>query len=161
MKDIGWSAPARPVEAGTARRGILWQHERLRTLLEKASVLADARLEGEGFAPDAVASAIGDIHLAMEVHLKFEEAVLLPLLRGDLPIGPQRADRLVEEHFQQREMLAALHKEASLHPELPLLASKLAALTSWLLADMQEEERSLLNPDAVRDDVVVVDQTCG
>ena len=97
----------------------------------------------------------------MEVHLKFEEAVLLPLLRNDLPIGPQRADRLVDEHFQQRAMLAALHKEASARPELPLLATKLAALTSWLLADMAEEECSLLNPDALRDDLVVVDQNSG
>lgn len=161
MKNIGWSAPARPVDAGTARRGILWQHERLRTLLDKARVLADARLDGELFAPDAVASAIGDIHSAMEVHLKFEEAVLLPLLRDDLPIGPERADRLVEEHVQQRGMLAALHKEASSQPELPLLASKLAALIAWLLADMMEEERSLLNPDAVRDDVVVINQNSG
>ncbi len=161
MNHIGWSAPPGPVDAGTARRGILWQHVRIRTLLEKARELAEARLEGEPSISDAVASAIGDIHLAMEVHLKFEEAVLLPLLRDDLPIGPQRAERLVEEHLQQRSMLAALHKEAATHPELPLLASKLAALTSWLLADMVEEERSLLNPDAVRDDIVVVDQNSG
>jgi hypothetical protein len=161
MNDIGWSAPARPVDAGTARRGILWQHERIRTLLQKAQALADASLEGELLAPDAVASAIGDIHSAMEVHLKFEEAVLLPLLRDDLPIGPERAGRLVEEHLQQRGMLAALHKEASTHPGLPLLASKLAALTSWLLADMVEEERALLNPEVVREDVVVVDQNSG
>jgi len=161
MNGIGWSAPEHPVDAGTARRGILWQHERIRTLLEKAQALAQAWLEGEPLAADAVASAIGDIHSAMEVHLKFEEAVLLPLLADDLPIGPQRASRLSEEHLQQRSMLGALHKEASAHPELPLLASKLAALTAWLLADMVEEERSLLNPDAVRDDLVVVDQNSG
>jgi hypothetical protein len=161
MNNVGWSAPSRPVDAGTARRGILWQHVRIRTLLENARELADARLDGEGFDPDAVASAIGDIHSAIEVHLRFEEAVLLPLLRDDLPVGPQRADRLVEEHVQQRAMLAALHKEAATHPELPLLASKLAALTSWFLADMVEEERSLLNPDTVREDVVVVDQNSG
>ena len=161
MNDIGWSAPVRPVDAGTARRGILWQHERIRTLLEKARALADACLEGEASVPDAVASAIGDIHSAMEIHLKFEETVLLPLLRDDLPVGPQRAERLLAEHIQQRATLAALHKEASLHPELPLLASKLAALTAWLLADMIEEECSLLNPDAVRDDLVVVDQNSG
>jgi|GEM_PF-1237664 len=161
MSDIGWSAPLRPVDAGTARRGILWQHERLRTLLEKARALAEARLAGERFVPDAVASAIGDIHSAMEIHLTFEEAVLLPLLRDDLPNGPERAARLVAEHSQQRATLAALHKEASMHPELPLLASKLAALTAWLLADMGEEECSLLNPDAFRDDLVVVDQNSG
>jgi hypothetical protein len=161
MKELGWSAPSHPVDAGTARKGILWQHERLRTLLEKARLLADARLEGQTTAPDVIASAIGDIRSAMEIHLRFEEAVLLPLLRDDLPIGPERADRLLEEHLQQRTTLAALHREAAAQPELPLLASKLAALASWLLADMLEEETSLLNPDAVRDDAVVVDQNSG
>lgn len=161
MNEIGWSAPSRPVDAGTARKGILWQHERIRALLEKARSLADAHLEGVPSAADAVASAIGDIHSAMEVHLKFEEAVLLPLLRDDLPVGPERADRLLDEHLRQRATLAALHKEASAHPELPLLAIKLAALTSWLLADMVDEECSLLNPDSVRDDIVVVDQNSG
>ncbi len=161
MSEIGWSAPEKPVDAGTARRGILWQHVRLRQLLERAQALSDARLEGDVSVPDAVASAIGDVRSAMEVHLTFEESVLLPLFRDDLPLGPERAERLVDEHLRQREMFAALHKEACHHPELPILAVKLAALASWLLADMAEEERSLLNPDTLREDTVVVDQTCG
>jgi iron-sulfur cluster repair protein YtfE (RIC family) len=161
MSEIGWSAPEKPVDAGTARRGILWQHTRLRQLLQRAQAVADARLDGDVSVPDAVASTIGDVHSAMEVHLKFEESVLVPLFRDDLPLGPERADRLVDEHLRQREMLAALHKEASRHPELPTLAVKLAALASWLLADMEEEERALLNPDTLRDDVIVIDQTSG
>jgi hypothetical protein len=87
--------------------------------------------------------------------------VLLPLLRDDLPVGPQRADQLEDEHKRQRGVLAAIHQEAGAHPELPTLAAKLAFLTTWLLADMEEEERCILNPDVVRDDVVAVDQSCG
>jgi iron-sulfur cluster repair protein YtfE (RIC family) len=158
---MGWSAPEKPVDAGTARRGILWQHVRLRQLLEHAQALAEERLDGEVSVPDAVASAIGDIRSAMEVHLAFEESVLLPLFRDDLPLGPVRAERLIDEHVRQRATLAALHKEAGHHPELPTLAAKLSALTSWLLTDMDEEERSVLNPDALREDAVVIDQTCG
>lgn len=162
MTTLGWRAPERPVDAGTARRGILAQHAQLRELLRHALALADARLDGDGSAPDdAVASAIGDMRATMDVHLTFEEAVLLPLLRDDLPVGPQRADLVVDEHHRQRAMLAALHKEACQHPELPTLAVKLAAMASWLLADMAEEERALLNPDTLRDDPVVIDQTCG
>jgi hypothetical protein len=108
-----------------------------------------------------VASAIGDVRSAMEIHLKYEESVLLPLFRDDLPLGPERADRLVDEHHRQRAMLAALHKEACDHPELPTLAAKLSALTSWLLDDMVEEERSVLNPESLRDDLVVIDQSDG
>jgi hypothetical protein len=41
------------------------------------------------------------------------------------------------------------------------LAAKLSALTSWLLDDMVEEERSVLNPESLRDDLVVIDQSDG
>ncbi|MES1207665.1 MAG: hemerythrin domain-containing protein, partial [Pseudomonadota bacterium] len=140
-----------PVDAGTARRGILNQHVRLRELLGRANDVAEARLAGRTLAPDAVASAIGDVRSAIEVHLAFEEATLIPLFRADLPAGPQRAESLVDEHTRQRAMLAALHREAGRYPELPTLAVKLAALTRWLLDDMVEEENSVLNPDSLRE----------
>ena len=161
MIDLGWSAPERRVDAGTALRGILWQHRRIRTLLDHAHAVAEATLDGQAPWPDAVASAIGDIRSTMEVHLAFEETVLLPILRDDLPLGPQRADRLRDEHARQRTTLATLHDEARAYPQLEMLAAKLAFLTEWLLADMAEEEKSLLVPDVVRDDVIVVDQSCG
>lgn len=161
MKRVHWCPPERAVGAGAAGREIARQHVRLRELLGRARALAEARLAGDMSVPDAVASAIGDVRTAMEVHLTFEEAVLLPFYRDDLPLGPVRAERLVAEHLRQRGMLAALHKEACHHPELPILAAKLEALVAWLLADMAEEERSLLNPESLRDDAVVVDQTCG
>lgn len=159
--DLGWTAPAKRVDAGTARQSILSQHEHLRGLLERASAVAEAALDGQAPYPEAVASAIGDIRTSIEVHLTFEERVLLPLLRDDLPLGPERADRLLDEHARQRQTLATLHREACAFPEFATLAAKLAFLTSWLLADMAEEERSLLNPDVVRDDIVVIDQSSG
>jgi len=161
MIELGWSAPIHRVDAGTARQGILWQHERIRSFLEKARTLAEAALDGENDAPESVASAIGDLCTIMQVHLAFEERVLLPILRDDLPVGPERADRLLDEHERQRSMLAGLHREALAHPRLPTLAAKLSFLTSWLMADMAEEECSLLDPDVIRDDSIVIDQTCG
>jgi Hemerythrin HHE cation binding domain len=161
MIDIGWSAPIQRVDAGTARRGILWQHQQIRVLLEKGKAIAELALDGAVPSADAVASTIGDLRATMEVHLTFEEKVLMPLLADDLPLGPQRAERLLDEHRRQRETLASLHREASAHPELPTLAVKLAFLTSWLLADMDEEELCLIIPDAVRDDAVVIDQASG
>jgi hemerythrin HHE cation binding domain-containing protein len=161
MIDLGWSAPTKRLDAGTARGAILAQHTRIRTLLDRARNVAEAALDGNPPAPDAVASAIGDIRTTMEVHLAFEEKSLLPLLRDDLPLGPERAARLLDEHSRQRETLATLHREACAFPQFPILAAKLAFLTEWLLADMCEEERSLLVPEVVRDDVIVVDQSSG
>ena len=155
MIDIGWSAPKRRVDAGTALRGILWQHQRIRTLLDQMRAVAEAALDGKAPSPSAVASAIGAVRSIMEVHLAFEEAVLLPILRDDPPLGPQRAARLQDEHARQRASLAALHAEARAYPQLEMLPAKLAFLTEWLLADMAEEEKSLLVPDVVRDDLGV------
>jgi hypothetical protein len=161
MIDLGWSAPTRRLDAGAARGAILAQHERIRALLERARAVAEAALDGSPPSADAVASTIGDIRTIMEVHLAFEEKSLLPILHDDPPLGPARAARLLDEHSRQRETLAMLHREACAFPDLPILPAKLAFLTEWLLADMGEEERSLLIPEVVRDDVIVVDQSTG
>jgi hypothetical protein len=149
------------VNAATARRAILWQHEQLRALLVRAHAVAESALDGDTLAPGAVASAVGDIRSTMEIHLTFEESVLLPLLRDDLPAGPPRAERLVDEHRRQRALLAAIHAEACAHPELPMLATKLSFLTTWLLSDMAEEESCLLAEDIGGEDVWVIEQTRG
>ena len=130
-------------------------------MLDRAHDVAEAALDEQAPSPDAVASAIGDIRTVMEVHLAFEEKSLLPILRDDLPLGPERADRLLDDHRQQRASLATLHREACAFPQVPILAAKLAFLAAWLLADMEEEERSLLLPDVVRDDVIAIDQSTG
>ena len=145
MIKLGWSAPKHQVDVGTARDAILAQHQKIRALLARAEGVAEAALDGTATRPDAVVSAIGDIRLTMEVHLAFEEAVLLPLLDKAPPVGAQRADHLRDEHARQRAMLAALHSEAVAHPDLPTLAVKLAYLGRWLLADMEEEERCLVD----------------
>ena len=149
MIELGWSAPAVRVDAGTARRGILWQHDRIRQLLGKATAIAESALDGDAQGSSAVAPIIADLCSTMEVHLAFEERVLLPLLAEDPAGGVERAERLKDEHKRQREMLSAIEREACAQPQLPTLAAKLAFLTSWLLVDMEEEERSLLQSDVV------------
>jgi hypothetical protein len=161
MSDPIWTVPPHRVDAATARRTILAQHQRIRALLEHARLVAETALDDGPRPPDAVASAIGDIHATFDVHLTFEEKVLCEILEDDLPLGPARARRLRSEHASQRATLATLHDEARSAPQRPLLAAKLAFLASWLLDDMAEEERKLLVPDVVRDDVVAVDQATG
>ena len=161
MKETIWSVPSHRMDAATARRAILIEHQRIRALLAHAREVAERALDEEAQPPDAVASAIGDIHATLEIHLRFEEKVLIDIFNDDLPLGPLRAARLREEHARQRVTLANIHEEAKVGPRVPMLAAKLAFLASWLLDDMDEEERNLLTPDSVRDDVVSVDQSDG
>jgi hemerythrin-like domain-containing protein len=137
MANLVWSAPSHHVDAETAKRRILSQHEQIRALLQRAGAVAEASLDGKPLPPNEVADAIDDICMIIEVHLDFEESVLLPILRlDDLMLGA--------DHQSQRAMLAALYREARAFPQLPMLAAKLAFLTSWLAADMKDEERALL-----------------
>jgi iron-sulfur cluster repair protein YtfE (RIC family) len=144
MGIVSWSTPHQPLTGPMARQRILRQHERIRALLAKARDVAEAALDGNPSSPDAVASAVGDVRTTIEVHLSFEETVLVPLFRREYADGPQRAQRLTDEHKRQREVLASVHREATAFPTLPMLAAKLAFLTSWLLTDMDEEERTVL-----------------
>lgn len=143
MTNVVWSAPDERLDVATARKSILRQHGHLRSLLARASRVAETALEGTPTSPDAVACSIGDVRTTMEVHLVFEESVLLPILRDDLSEGPERARRMLEDHERPRAFLTKLHREASAHPELPILAAKLVFLTSWLLQDMVEEEQQI------------------
>jgi hypothetical protein len=156
-----WTMPPRPVNAETALRCIRAQHGQIRALLTRAQSVARAALEGRPGEPDAVASTIGDIRTTMEVHLGFEERVLLPLFECDLPLGPERGARLRDEHRRQRELLGALHREAQGNPALPTLSVKLEFLIDWLTTDMAEEEEQVLVDDVVRDDQIAIDQSCG
>lgn len=150
MSDHIWTAPLHPMDAEAATKGVLSQHAAIRALLQRARETAEAALEGRMFEASAVASAIGDIRTTMEVHLAFEEKILLPLFAADPRRGPGQARRMVTEHRHQRAMLASLHQEAAEAPDLPMLSVKLTFLTSWLLSDMTEEERDLLAPGSDR-----------
>jgi len=161
MSENLWQVPSHRIDADHARRAVFAQHRELRGLLGRASATAAAALEGRPRSPDAVASAIGDIRATFDVHLTFEEKVLLPLLETDLPLGPERAQVLREEHAQQRALLQSLHHEALIAPNLPTLSVKLAQLVDWLLRDMVHEEQNLLTPDVIRDDQITIDQNTG
>ncbi|MEP6651932.1 MAG: hemerythrin domain-containing protein [Myxococcales bacterium] len=154
-----WTVPSHRMDAATARRTILIQHQKIRALLAHAREVADRALDGEASPGNAVASAIGEIHATLEIHLQFEEKVLVDIFNDDLPLGPIRVERLRDEHARQRATLAGIHAEAKAGPLVPLLAAKLAFLASWLLDDMDEEERTMLTPDVMRDDVLPLDQT--
>jgi hypothetical protein len=161
MTETTWAIPHHRLDASTALRAILAQHQKIRGLLLHAREVAERAIDQEVLPEDAVASAIGDIHATLEVHLSFEEKVLTDIFEDDPPLGPARAAQLRADHARQRATLASLHREARAVPHIPMLAVKLAFLATWLLDDMEAEERTLLSPDSVREGIVVVDQSDG
>ena len=146
--------------ADMARRLVLGQHIELRRLLtmglgQVVSVLAD---EGGGHEP--LRSLVGLIRHVFVQHLADEEALIVPILEADPPIGPQRVEALREEHGRQRRELEALCAWPEEGDDLEL-AERFGSLARALLQDIAHEERELLIPDVVRDDNIVIDQVGG
>jgi hypothetical protein len=152
------AAPASPDEARTL---ILAQHETIRSLLRAAGAVADLAAGGNHRVADLLPHHLDNVCRALESHLDFEERLLTPILMADLPLGPQRARALHEEHQRQRAELATLARGAADAPDVSGLAARLRTLITDFLTDMHHEEQFLLTCDVLRSDLVSVDQDCG
>jgi iron-sulfur cluster repair protein YtfE (RIC family) len=149
-----------PRPAADALAEILEDHARIRTLLGSALEVAEQAIAGHPPARALLPHLLYGIRVTLERHLAFEEAILVPILTEDLPVGPQRARALEEEHRRQRAEIAAL-SDARAADDLGALVCNLRTLVRDFLADMAIEERELLRGDVVRDDLVSVDQCTG
>ena len=147
--------------ASRALADLLAQHKTIRSLLRESIAIAD-RIAHAGD-PDALAALRAHLPIVRDTvneHLIFEQKLLLPLLEDDLPLGPLRARKLAEEHARQRDELAELAAFEGT-PVAFELAGRTRRLAQEFLVDMDEEERVLLVPEVVRDDMINVDQTDG
>jgi len=154
--------PAR-LPADAARRRVLEQHVGLRQLLAAGLDRVRAALAGQQSDHVPLHILIGVTHQLFVEHLADEEALLIPILEDDLPIGPRHVERLREEHARQRAELRSLcarRDDEDDEGDANDLADSFGRLARTLLADMEHEERELLTPDVLRDDGVVIDQ-CG
>lgn len=138
------------------REVLLAQHEALRVTIGVVRLVAEEHLAGRAPGGELVA-CIGQLRAALEAHLCDEEAYLVPVLERLDAWGPQRLALLRAEHAHQRAVLSVLcGPTASSVPEI--MARRAVALADDLLADMESEERTVLDARSLRDDMVLVDQ---
>ena len=146
--------------AERARRLVFEQHRELRRLLLLGVDRAAGASHGRGPTEHTLRALIGQIREVFVQHLIDEEALILPLLEVDLPLGPQRAEALHQEHERQRAELRELATWSSDRGDADL-AVRFQYLATALLDDIAHEERELLVPEVIRDDQVVIDQSDG
>jgi len=142
------------------RSSVLSQHEHIRGTLEAASEAAQQVLAGASPDGAGLATIVGDLASEMETHIGMENAHLVPAVREADAWGPQRAQRILDEHDAQLETLARISSSIG-HTDSKALARDTLALVSEIRDDMRREEDELLRPDFLRDDVIVVEQFDG
>jgi hypothetical protein len=146
--------------AAKARRAVLDQHAELRRLLKMGMAQAQVCVKDQTLAHEPLRSLVTLIRDVFVRHIADEEALILPILEDDLPLGPLRAKRLREEHAGQRAEFETLCRWPEEENDLEL-ALRFEGLGTALLDDIGHEERQLLTPEIIRDDCIVIDQDGG
>jgi hypothetical protein len=133
------------MDPSQARTLLIAQHDRLRTLLAETEALSRRFLAGEPTAA-ALDTALGDLRAAFEEHNRFEASLLEPMLAATGELGPRRIERMVEEHTEEHRVFTAFlaRRVADVAPELPDFVEE-------IIAHMEAEERTFLNPKLLRD----------
>ena len=147
---------------GSVRQRILHDHQALRARITEVDALARRTLAEES-GLDAELRAAGErLQREMVAHLDLEDRLMLPALRAADAWGEERAQLVEREHREQRAELARildLLRDGGVTPRE--VANTLEAFFEALLADMQHEERAMLDGDLLRDDVIGIDVEAG
>lgn len=127
------------------REHFLHDHAELRGKADVLKSLALQVVRGDEDLGAALRLKGTDLQLRLIDHMRWEESQIAPYLRRVDPGAADLADRLFEEHQQQRERLAqSLMALSGAGPKPDELARHILDLVRWLERDMAEEETRLL-----------------
>lgn len=151
-------APTTTPEGVRAR--ILADHASLRHLLAALAREIAAERRGEVGAEALMKHVLAGLCETLLTHLAYGEAELAPLLRSADAWGVVVATHLLDEHGAQRATILALAEDADAGKTREELADEIGWFIHGVLRDLEEEEK-LLTPEALGEEYIVVDQTCG
>jgi hemerythrin-like domain-containing protein len=135
----------RAMQLDAVRERILHDHSRLREMLDVIESSAERFEKGGREAGRELRETGIELCELFASHLSFEDAQLVPLLRALPGRGAELAERLLREHWEQRELLHYLVSRLE-QESLPttLIARELSSFCGYLRQDMEHEESTAL-----------------
>ncbi|HSD90932.1 MAG TPA: hemerythrin domain-containing protein [Kofleriaceae bacterium] len=127
---------------------LLEQHEEIRGIIDHCEQMAD-QLDAGQLEPQVLLSEVARLRVVFDVHNRFEERLLRPILRDIDAFGSVRIDKMVEDHVGEHRAM----REGLDNPITAELRSTLAKLRQHLAT----EERFFLSSKVLREDIVVVE----
>ena len=134
------------VEADEILERVLADHEVLRGMLVRIEVLARHVLQGRLRFAKELREQFIVLDARFREHLALEERILAPALLASDAWGPDRVERLHEEHARQREIMTETWQAGRRgEPNILVFALLAWGFVRMLREDMAEEERISLN----------------
>ncbi len=144
-----------PIELPSqVRAALLGKHRRLRIMLAVLDRLASEVLAGRKFAA-VLEIAVGNLRDELQIHHEAEERALEAVLPAVDAWGPIRAAQMLREHAAEHaEIAAGLAGRRGAD-----LARAWPAVAAHVRQHMEDEERTFLSREVLRDDLVTVGPT--
>jgi iron-sulfur cluster repair protein YtfE (RIC family) len=138
------------------RARILEVHRSLRASLDRVVALADA-VDGGTATVGALRAEIDDLARSLRDHDALEDEILAPVLADTDAFADVRTRQLVEHHeAHRRELEQGLQRLVNTHSDVGAIALLARETMAALRADMDQEERELLDPGVLRDDTITI-----
>jgi hemerythrin-like domain-containing protein len=155
-------SPAENRSPAETRAWILQDHQNLRVLLSQLEDVAQQVQDGDRRLLGPLRLEAERFMHRFEDHTRWEDRYLRPALLDADAWGQERAARLDHDHTEQRKLLEdSLDRLREADRPPAQVARAVLDLIALIRTDMEEEERDLLDPRVLRDDVVAIDTEAG
>jgi len=142
-----------PEKPSEIRQRVLAQHDLLRLRLQALNEGVD-QLRAGNLSVEELRIRAWETLALLRAHVKDEERWLLPALKEADGFGPVRVEALRDEHQQQAKEMAETLEALREAKGAEALAEGVEGLVQRILDDMDEEERTYLSPNLLKDDLV-------
>jgi iron-sulfur cluster repair protein YtfE (RIC family) len=147
------------IKPSEVRARVLDEHVQIRAMLVELESLAGRALDGDAHGGAQLRVKMIELHAVLDAHMSMEDALLYPAICDADAWGELRGERMKEEHRRQRAVLSQLADRE--RGDTATLVDALRSLARDIREDMCKEERELLHPELLRDDVISIAQNSG
>ena len=138
------------------REELIAEHAELRRLASHVTAEAERVLQGEGASAEGLRSLLARFDDALQAHNRHEESLLRDEIRHLDAWGPQREALMDDVHEAEHSSIVSALGETATIDDARGTAERGMAVVRRVLDHIQAEERELLHPDVLRDDIVTV-----
>lgn len=143
------------MEPSEIRRRILEEHHALRQELHELALLVEEVRAGKP--PGPLRSALLDVTEHLLTHMQTEDSILAPALLETDAWGPWRVSQMKAHHERDRERVEGLQRALQDDSvDANALVRAAVGLISELHTEMADEDKTLLHPDILKDDLITV-----
>jgi len=148
------------IKPSEVRARVLDEHVQIRAMLAELESVAGRALDGDAHGGAQLRVKVVELHALLDAHMTLEDSLLYPAICDADAWGDLRGERMKEEHGRQRAILTQL-VDREWRSDTATLVNAVRSLARDIREDMCKEERELLNPELLRDDVISIAQNSG